>query len=264
MERRTARSLNGLKADGQARLRTILGVGLLALAGVMNTALAEVITLRSGQVGGLPGLATQLDDTVTFGNTVVTGPLSASPFTAGDFNAAAANPAIVINPYYAWVSTLSFDPQARWIGTGLYNTGDPNLPPDMGAPASALYRAPFTVTTTGITSATLSIAWACDDSLGDLAFGGANPFGAYLRDPSGNVTALNLVSGGGFSVESQVLNLNITSAIGTGANELFLYQRDQGVGIAGLIFSAEMRVVPAPGVAAAAGLSCLAAFRRRR
>jgi hypothetical protein len=242
----------------------IAPVTVLALALTASMASAETITLRSGQVGGLPGIATQLDDTVTFGNTVVSGPLSASPFTAADFNASSANPAIVINPYYSWVSTLTFDSQARWIGAGLYNTGDPFLPPDMGAPSSALYRAPFTVTTTGITSATLSIAWACDDSLGDLMFGGANPFGAYLRDASGNVTQLNLVSGGGFSIESQVLNLNITGAVSTGANELFLYQRDQGFGIAGLIFGAEMRIVPAPCTLTAAGFIGLIAARRRR
>lgn len=222
----------------------------------------ETITLRSGQVGGLPGLPTQIDDSVTFGNTVTSGPLSASPFAAADFNASSANPAIVIAAYSSWLASLTFDPQARWIGTGLYNA-DP-FQPNLGAPSSALYRVPFSVTTTGITSATLSIAWACDDSLGDLLWGGANTVGGYLRDPSGNVTILTPVAGGGYGIETQVINLNITGAIDTGLNELFLYQRDQGFGISGLIFGAEMRVVPTPGPAALAGLATLIAASRRR
>lgn len=222
----------------------------------------EIITLRSGQVGGFPGLPTQFDSTMTFGGTVGSGPLSASPFTTADFNASAANPAIVINPYTSWLPALSFDPQARWVGTGLYNDGI--NPPNMGASSSALYRVPFTVTTASITGATMSIAWAADDTLGDQTYGGANPIGAYLRDSFGNVTALNPVAGGGFSYESNVINMNITGAISTGANELFLYQRDQGAGISGLIFGAEMRVLPSPGAAALAGLGVLAIGRRRR
>lgn len=237
-------------------------VSLALISAVCSAAHAETITLRSGQVGGLPGLATQFDDTVTFGSTVPTGPLSASPFTAADFNASSANPAIVINPYTVWLPSLTFDSQARWIGTGLYN--DPVNPPNLGAPSSALYRAPFNVSTTGITSASISIAFACDDNLGDQLFGGANPIGAYLRDPSGNVTPLIPVTGGGYGIETVVLNYSITGAIDTGLNELFLYQRDQGSGIAGLIFGAEIRVIPAPASAGIMGLSLLAAARRRR
>ncbi|MCC6426528.1 MAG: hypothetical protein IT435_06880 [Phycisphaerales bacterium] len=238
----------------------VLAVALLAATA--SLASAEVITLRSGQVGGLPGSPTQVDDTITFGNTVPTGPLSANPFTAADFNATTANPAIVINAYGSWLPGLTFDTQARWIGTGLYQA-DPFYP-NLGAPSSALYRAPFTVTTTGITSAVISIAWAADDNLGDVIFGGPNPIGAYLRDPSGNVTALTPVAGGGYGIETTVLNYNITGAIDTGVNELFMYQRDAGSGISGLIFGAEMRIVPGPGSAALLALGGIAIARRRR
>jgi hypothetical protein len=149
-------------------------IGCCLVSAMAGQALAvETITLRSGQVGGLPGVATQLDDIVTFGATVTTGPLSASPFTAADFNGSSANTAVVINPYFVWTPSLTFDPQARWIGTGLYN--QPGLPPDLGAPSSALYRVPFTVTTATITSASLSIAWACDDALGDQLWGRGQP-----------------------------------------------------------------------------------------
>lgn len=231
----------------------------LALVGALAAAAsAETITLRSGQVGGNPGSPTQFDDIMTFGPTVPTGPLSANPFTAADFNATTANPAMLINPYTSWLPALTYDPQARWVGTGLY------IFDNLGAPSSTLYRVPFNVTTASITSASISIAWSADDSLGDLLYGGANPIGAYLRDGSGNVTPLNPVAGGGFTFESTVLNYNITGALTTGANELFLYQRDQGLGIAGLIFGAEIRVVPAPSALALAGLPALALTRRRR
>lgn len=233
-------------------------VGAVSLAA--SPVAAETIILRSGQVGGLPGLPTQPDDVMTYGNWVTTGPLSASPFTAADFNNTVSNPAVVITPYTSWIPGLTFDPQARWIGSGIWAFS----PPPYGAPSSTLYRVPFTVTTVGITGATISIAWSSDDTLGDVLYGGANPVGAYLRDPSGNVTALTPVAGGSFGVESLVLNYNILGAIGTGLNELFLYQRDQGVGISGLIFSAEITIIPAPTAAALLGLGGLATARRRR
>jgi hypothetical protein len=234
-------------------------IALLAAAAAAAPAAGETIVLRSGQVGGFPGLPGQLDSTITFGNTVPTGPLSASPFTAADFNAAATNPAIVINPYTSWIPALTFDPQARWIGTGLYDASTM-----WGAPSSTLYRVPFTVTTVGITSASISLAWSADDGFGDITWGGANPVGAYLRDSFGNVTALTPAAGGNFTIESFVLNYNILGAISTGNNELFLYQRDQGAGISGLIFGAELRILPAPGAASILAVGGLLATRRRR
>ncbi|MBL8991657.1 MAG: hypothetical protein JNJ48_08785 [Phycisphaerae bacterium] len=237
-------------------------VAASALVAFAAQAGAETIILRSGQVSGVPGLPTQVDDSMTFGPFAPTGPLSANPFTAADFNATTANQAVVVNPYTSWLATLPFDSQARWVGTG--NVTLPFSGNDLGQVSTVLYRVPFTVTTVGITSASISIAWACDDTLGDLLYGGANPVGAYLRDPFGNVTALTPVAGGGFSFQSLVLNYNITGAIGTGLNELFLYQRDQGSGISGLIFSAEITVLPSPAAASLLGIAGLAATRRRR
>lgn len=232
--------------------------GLLVLGFVAAAQAVEVITLRSGQVSGVPGTPGGLDDTVTFSTPPGSGALSASPFVAADFNAAAANQAIVIQPVGVWLPALSFDPQARWIGTALLQ-GSP-----FGAPGSTIYRVPFTVTTVGITGASFSIGWAADDTLGDQAFGGANPFGAYIRDAFGNVTALPPVSVGSYAAETQVLNYNVTGAVSTGANELFLYNRDQGFSVSGLIFGAQFRIVPAPGAAALLGLGSLVALRRRR
>lgn len=231
---------------------------LLAVAAAAAPAGAETIVLRSGQVGGFPGLPGQIDSTITFGNTVLSGPLSASPFVAADFNAAATNPAVVIGPHFLWIPGLTFDPQARWIGTGMY----PGT--TLGSSSSTLYRVPFTVTTVGITSATISLAWSADDGLGDITWGGANPIGAYLRDSFGNVTALTPAAGGNFTIESSIINYNILGAITTGLNELFLYQRDQGGAPSGLIFGAELRILPTPGAAAMLGLGGLVTLRRRR
>jgi len=232
--------------------------GLLGVLCFSAASHGEVITLRSGQVSGFPGTPGQLDSHMTWGGSVGNGPLSGAAFTAADFNNTVANSAVVIAPVSVWIPGLTFDPQARWVATDLI----PGT--TLGASASTLYRVPFAVTTTGITSATLTIAWSSDDSLGDVAFGGPNPIGAYLRDPSGAVTPLLPVSGGNFTIESLVSGLNILGAVNTGVNELFLYQRDQGFGVSGVIFSAEISVIPAPGAVALLGLGGLIGARRRR
>lgn len=240
-------------------VRLVAGLVMLG-AGLTSSASAETIILRSGQVGGVPGTVGQPDDIMTWGGAVFApGPLSASPFTAADFNNTVSSPAVVVQPHPAWVPGLSFDPLARWVGTRLFSSTFP-----YGATSSTLYRVPFTVTTTGITSAFITIAWACDDGLGDLLYGGANPVGAYLRDGFGNVTALTPVAGLGFGSQSLVTGYNITGAITTGLNELFLYQRDQGGAPSGTIFSAEIVVVPTPGAMGLLGLGGLLASRRRR
>jgi uncharacterized protein (TIGR03382 family) len=229
-----------------------------ALATTTTPAAAEFIQLRSGQSLSVPGTPGQTDDIVTFGTLPGSGAFSASPFTATDFNNSAANPATVIQPVSVWLPGLTFDSQARWINHTLFASQP------FGAPGSALYRVPFTVTTTGITSAIMNFAWASDDNLGDQVFGGANPFGAYLRDPSGNVTALTPATGGGYSIETTALGMNVTGAINTGLNELFVYQRDQGFSVSGVIFSATFDIIPAPGASALAAMGLLVATRRRR
>ncbi len=231
---------------------------LLVLAAASAANAVEVITLRSGQVSGVPGAPGGLDDIVTFSTSPGSGALSASPFVAADFNAAAANQAIVIAPVGVWLPALTFDPQARWIGTGFL----PNS--NYGAPGSTIFRVPFNVSTVGITGATISVAWASDDTLGDTLFGGANPEGAYLRDAFGTITPLTPVTSGNYGAETVVLNYNITGAISTGANELFFYSRDQGFAVSGLLFGAELNIVPAPGAAALLGVGSMLTLRRRR
>ncbi|MCC6283685.1 MAG: PEP-CTERM sorting domain-containing protein [Phycisphaerales bacterium] len=247
-------TLCAMRGIGSSARHLVLAV-FAAGAGIGH---AEVIKLRSGQVGGLPGSVGQNDDIMTWGASVGSGPLSASPFTAADYNNTISNPAVVIQPVGVWLPGLTYDTQARWVGTTLL---DPTFP--TGAPSSTLYRVPFTVSTVGITNAVLKLSFACDDNLGDILFGGANPVGAYLRDPFGNVTPITPAAGGGYAVET-IVNFNITTAINTGLNELFLYQRDQGFGAAGLIFGARIGIVPAPGALAMVGLGGLFAAHRRR
>lgn len=230
-----------------------------AFAVAATPAAAEFIQLRSGQSLSVPGTPGQTDDIVTYGTLPGSGAFSASPFTATDFNNSAANPATVIQPVSVWLPGLTFDTQARWINHSIFSQQSP-----FGSPGSALYRVPFTVTTTGITNAVMNFAWASDDNLGDQVFGGANPFGAYLRDPSGNVTPLVPATGGGYGIETFALGMNVTSAINTGLNELFVYQRDQGFSVSGVIFSATFDIVPAPGASALAAMGVLVAARRRR
>jgi len=231
-------------------------VGLTASA----DAAVQVITLRSGQVGGLPGVAGQPDDIVTYrpGNPPGA-PASGSAFNAADFSGAVSGPpAYVINPYLPfWTPGIS-DPLARWINfDGSFVNPDGTPGPGYGNPGSALYAVPFVVTLGTITSATLSIEYAVDDWLGDGLGFGPNPDGIYVNgSPIGYF-------GGGFT-SSSFHNQNITAWVTPGLNYLYLYQRDAGALVSGLIFSARITVVPSAGPAALAGLAGLCVLRRRR
>lgn len=234
-----------------------LAVTITLLAGAGAASAVEIITVRSGQVGGLPGVAGQLDDIVTFlPNNPVAAPISMTPFTPLDFAGAAAGPAaVVINPVGVWTPGIS-DTQARWINFGIFPPnpdGSPGL--GWGTSGSSLYAVPFTVTTAAATVAALSLEFAVDDGLGDgvWAFGG-NFDGIYSNGaPMGYF-------GGNFATPT-IVNMNIP--VSTGLNYLYLYQRDQGAGVSGIIFSATM-VVPTPGAAATLLLGGVAVARRRR
>lgn len=238
---------------------TLVGVFALLLSAGSASAV-EVITLRSGQVGGLPGVAGQADDTVRFlnGANPPGGPVSLSPFTAADFAGAAGGPAAtVVNAHPAWTPGIS-DPLARWINW----KADLTVAPDgsvsgtgYGSPGSALYAVPFVVTTPGgALTATLALELAVDDAHGDWFVAGPNPDGLYVNGVSTGF------QGGNYA--SPTLHFqNIT--VNTGLNYLYFYQRDLGVLVSGLIFSATI-TVPTPGAAALLGLGGLVAVRRRR
>ncbi|MBX3365351.1 MAG: hypothetical protein KF866_11385 [Phycisphaeraceae bacterium] len=240
-------------------MRTTHLTALFALTIAASNALAlETITLRSGWISNAPGIPSQIEDDIT----VLAGPggtaLSATAFTPAQFAAAQSGPfARVITPVSGpWIATLPADPLARWINPSFFATG----PFFLGTPASALYAVPFNVTTTGITSATLTLHWACDDTLGGLLAGAGDPnqMGVYINGVPVPI------AGGSFSSQSSVFNVNVTGLVNTGANTMYLYQRDIGVSVSGLIFSATYNILPAPGAAGLLGLGGLCAVRRRR
>jgi len=238
---------------------TIAIAASAALVLLAGTASAEVITVRSGQVGGLPGAVGQFDDVVRYLPTNPGGaPVSGSPFTPADYAGATSGPAAqVIQPVGVWTPGIS-DADARWINWA----ADGTIQPDgtfsgsgVGIAGSTLYSVPFFVTTAAASSGFLTIEFAVDDSGGDILFGGPNPDFLYVNGtPTG-------YSGGNFAtptIHNQLI------AITSGQNYLHLYQRDAGFGVSGLIFSATVEVVPAPGAVALLGLGGLVAVRRRR
>lgn len=236
-------------------------VSAIVIGATGHAASAEVITLRSGQVGGLPGVAGQTDDIVTYlPNNPPGGAISASPFTAADFTGAATGPsATVINAHPAWTPGIS-DTQARWINFA----ADQQVQPDgsvggtgYGLPGSSLYAIPFFVTTANATGGFMSIEYAVDDVGGDwfAPYLGGNPNTLYIN-------GVALPHQGGNYAASTFYSTSLS--FGPGWNYLYLYQRDAGILVSGAIFSITIDVVPAPGAAALLGLGGLVAARRRR
>lgn len=238
-------------------IRTSFAVALVA--GLASAASAEIINLRSGQVGGVPGLAGQNDDIVTYlPNNPPGSFISPVPFTPGDFAGAAGGPsAVVINPHPAWTSGIS-DPLARWINYQADLQVDPTgtvSGTGYGSPGSALYAVPFFVTTPGATGGFLNMEFAVDDTGGDLIFGGGNPAFLYVNGVSTGYSGGNYASS---TFHNQFISFT------SGWNYLYLYQRDAGILVSGTIFSVVIDVVPAPGATALLGLGALVAVRRRR
>lgn len=235
------------------RYSSVVLSAVLAFAAA-GMASAETITIRSGQVGGVPGAPGQPDDTVRFWNNNPPGaPLSAVPFTPANFAAASAGAAAtVITPVGAWIPFLPGDPAARWIDFATI----PGSP--FGESGSCLYAVPFIVTTPGATSANLSMEFSVDDGAGDFVYGGPNPSFLYVNGV--NMGALSPANFLAASTHSQSI------PVSTGLNTIYLYQRDQGLGVSGMIFSLSMEIVPAPGAGAAMlmAASGLIGSRRRR
>lgn len=211
----------------------------LALGGVAHLARAvEIIQLRTGQVGGVPGTCSGLDDSWTYNSTAMQScpqPFRNGPFTAADFAGAVAGPQAQVVTHVgngSWMASLAFDPLARWIDW---------LPVGncWGFAASVLYAAPFTVNTPntgcGLT-ATIEICWAVDDYLGDPV--GPNTIGIYL-----NGTPLDPgFSGGNYAEETCYTQYNVP--VNNGLNRLYAYQRDGACSISGLLLSARITVNP--------------------
>jgi hypothetical protein len=199
---------------------------------------AETINLRSGydESGNAPWPVSALDTNITQINVGSPFVGFGSAFAAGDFTAAqTGGVAVVVAPIaFAWIPTLPSDSLARWISVDSGYGG-----------GSALYAVPFIVNTptANISSASVSVEWAADDSLGDFAFGGPNPTGAYL-----NGVPLPSISVGGYAVATTGSDNTIAPLLtgGGATNWLYFYDRDAGGSPSGLIFSATIDVVPEP------------------
>jgi|GEM_PF-5041287 len=206
----------------------VLAVSVLAPAPAHA---AEIIQIRTGQVGGVPGTCPNPDDGFTYLAGPCAAPLRSAPFTAANFAAAAAGPpARVITPILVYLPTLAFDPQARWI--------NPQPQPGCvgGIAASALYAYRFTVNTPCNPTAQVQACWAVDDWLGDPAGNGANPVGIYI-----NGVPLNPgFSGGNYAAETCFSQTTVP--VNTGTNYIYVYQRDLGCSVSGLILSVRLSV----------------------
>lgn len=205
---------------------------LAALNTFTSARALEVITVRSGQYLGSPGAAGDPDDIVNYYTENAVAAI-ATVFDA-EFAAADTGPsALVVNPHPFWITSLPADPLARWINW----SADPASNNLGFPPASALYSVPFNVTTPGTSSASLKVYFAVDDYLGDNLYGGPNPEGMYL-----NGTPLTASFGGNIGAQT-LYAANVT--VNQGLNYLYLYDREAGAVVSGLIFSATI-VIPEP------------------
>jgi hypothetical protein len=218
------------RAPRQRRLSPAALTG--AIAGtvlIASAASASIITVRSGQVGGFPGVPGQIDSTVRCIGII--NPNSQPAYTPSTFAGQNSwpNPTI-ITPSFVWTPTLgALDPQARWINIDFMQDW-------YGYPISGLYSVPFFVPGSGAVPATLTLKLAVDDSLGDWSTVGNNPAGVYLNGAplTPNYTAANY---GTPTTYTKAVTLN-----GGTTNYLQLYQRDIGASVAGIIFSADFNV----------------------
>ena len=195
-----------------------------------------VITIRTGQVGGVPGSCLGADDTFRrwAPQRLCSFPILSTPFQAADFDSACAGaPAVVVIPDpFAWVQSLACDPDARWIASQLSHLYPMQC---AGERQSTLYCAPFTNQTECTVADSVRICWAVDDYLGDPpAFPGPNPGGIYVN----GIDLGPSFSGLGANVERTAVAYNVP--LNPGVNRLEVYQRDAGCGIAGLILSAHV------------------------
>lgn len=217
--------------------RALVLAGLVAFAAAAAQA-QEVIQLRTGQAGGSPGVCGQIDDSFRYNPTGVPtcpAPFRGGSFTAADFAGATTGPKAAIIPPLSgtWMPTLPSDPQARWINWQQSGCA--------GLSNSVLYACPFTVTTSSNPCpliATIDLCWAIDDWLGDPS--GPNPVGVYV-----NGTALDPGFSGG-SYASQTCRTQVNVPVNTGTNWLYIYQRDLGCTVSGVILSARITVWPKP------------------
>jgi uncharacterized protein (TIGR03437 family) len=174
-------------------------------------AFAETVTLRSGS-----GNAGNRDSSISF----LLGPANSDfskAFTQSDFSTAQSGPAaFILNRNPLWISGLSVDAAAKWIGTNSNASSQGK---------SALYAVNFTISS-AFSSATLTLHYAVDDALG----------GVYLN---GIAVCKNLIANSitNFTQEHTLDCNDVGAALKVGSNWIFIDASNSGAA-AGLLFAA--------------------------
>jgi|SRR5579863_5150173 len=189
-----------------------------ALLGATLALDAQTVSVRSGN-GSISGTDTSVHflpgpSTGAFGHVL----------SASDFSAAQTGPAaFIVTPNPLWISSLTADESAKWIGANA-NAG-------CCSGNTALYAVSFQVAG-AFTSATLELFYAVDDAIGD----GLNT-GIYLNG--------RVACGGAFAIgfsQQHLASCDVSSFLRVGTN--WLYIEDGNVeGPAGLLFSATITTV---------------------
>lgn len=194
----------------------------------------QTITFRSGNgsVGGPDSVVTYAVLDPNCGQ-----PAKKAPFVAADLTAATTPAAISGNCASGlWLASLPCDPSAQWIGTN---------PPC--APRSAVFAVPFNITgATANAQVVLDFCFAVDDGLGDYAGSGIqyNPMGLYLTDAAGTTVypIPGTSSAGSFAAQTTFTGIDISAWVHPGLNYLYIYDRDAGCSVAGIMFSGQITV----------------------
>lgn len=217
-------SVFSLATDPRGIVRRAL-LSILSIIAITSVTAASTVTIRTGNA-----LIGQPDPLVRFlaEPTGFCGVGFAAPFTPADFAAASAGPSpYVITAFSPWIPSLPCDPLAQWVTP--YS--------DLTA-RSALFAQEFVVPDPCcIHQATLNFCWAQDDWLGDL-----DTFinqGVYL-----NGTPLP-IAGGSYASETQAI-VDVTGILHCGLNTLYVYDRDAGCSVSGLIYSATFDIQECP------------------
>jgi len=191
---------------------------LWLIGGIIVSAETVIVQGGNGPVGGN-------DSAVTFLLGPPSGPFNHT-FTSADFASAQSGPAAFIlsqTPY--WISGLSSDPSARWIGT--------NPSAGLSQGNTALYAVSFQITS-AFTSANLGLYYAEDDAIGDTVVNNGPNTGVYLNGSA--------VCGGafavGFSQQHSASCGDVSSLLKVGTNWLYIEDTNAVVSAAGLLFSA--------------------------
>ncbi len=188
---------------------------------------AAIITIRTGQVGGVPGSCPGVDDTFRYyaPQSQCAVPLQSTAFQSADFDMACSGPPAAVADAYpgAWTPNLTCDPDARWISSSTFSC--------YGTSVSALYCAEFNVDPSCTLADSVRVCWTVDDALGDPAGNGPNPGGVYIN----GVSLGSAFTGGSYAQETSAVAYNISLL--PGLNRLEVYQRDLGCAVAGVMLN---------------------------